>query len=235
MTELPRLPASSASGGLIRARQAAQSWINSALDLVFPPRCVHCQQPGALLCANCQLLIQPSPAVYDNAGVLSGQRATAIFDGPIQSAIHELKYKNKQRIADLLADRLIAELQTSHWTPTLVTAVPLHASRQQERGYNQSALLASRLAAINGLPFRIEVITRTRATRPQVGLNAKDRQANMADAFQTDSSLAAGQSILIVDDVYTTGATLRACASALRAAVAASVWALTVASAQQRT
>ncbi len=231
MSELPRLPEASAAGGLTHARTHLQRWLNSTLDLVFPPRCVHCARAGALLCVDCQAQIQPSAPIRSEAGALAGRRATAIFDGPIQSAIHAFKYKGKTRIADLLADRLIAELKLSGWQPSLITAVPLHESRQRERGYNQSALLAARLAMMTHLPFHPDVIRRTRDTRPQVGLNAVDRQKNMVEAFAADASIAATQTILIVDDVYTTGATLRACAQALRAAGAASVWALTVASA----
>jgi predicted amidophosphoribosyltransferase len=95
-------------------------------------------------------------------------------------------------------------------------------------------LLAARLSIAIGVPFHAEAVQRVRATRPQVGLNYHDRQTNVAGAFVADSALVSGQSVVVIDDVYTTGATLIACAEALRSAGAQQVWALTVASAFQR-
>jgi ComF family protein len=185
---------------------------------------------GSLFCARCQAAISTPPPQREPGSPLAEWRASAQFGGPIQKAIHAYKYKNQRRMAVPLTDRLIAVLEQSGWQPTLITAAPLHESRLRERGYNQAALLAERLAQASDLPFRGEIIRRVRATRPQVGLNARDRQENVADAFAAQRT-AAGESILIVDDVYTTGATLRACAHALREAGAACVWGLAVASA----
>lgn len=203
--------------------------LNTALDVLFPPRCIGCGCVGSLFCARCQSEIVMPPARCEPGSPLDGWRASAEFGGAIQKAIHAYKYKNQRRFAVPLADRLAEALAGSGWEPTLVTAAPLHASRLHERGYNQSAVLAERLARAAGLPFRADVISRVRATRPQVGLNARERQANVSDAFQARD--ATGASLVIVDDVYTTGATLRACAQALRSAGAARVWGLTVASA----
>ncbi len=85
------------------------------------------------------------------------------------------------------------------------------------------------MAAACGLPFLPAAIRRVRDTRAQVGLGARERQINVLDAFQADPALIRDQQVLLIDDVYTTGATLRACASALLEAGATKVWALTVA------
>ncbi len=216
-----------------RARFWAQQWVDTTLDWLFPPNCVHCQRKGAFWCLACQQAVKvaPIPGSDEMPGALTGRRATALFGDSIQSAIHALKYKRNRRLAGALAARLAETFHTTRWTPTLLTAVPLHAERLHERGYNQSALLAARLSIAIGVPFQPRAVQRVKATRPQVGLNYSDRQTNVAGAFAADRAIVSGQSIIVIDDVYTTGATLSVCAEALRAAGAQQVWALTVASA----
>ena len=215
--------------GLARVRLQVQEWFDTGLDWLFPPKCVHCQREGTIWCAACQRAVEPAPA--DIASALTGRRATAIFGGSVQSAIHALKYKNNRRMAGPLAARLVVTLRVTGWTPTLLTAVPLHLERLRKRGYNQSALLAARLSAAINVPFKANAIRRVKNTDPQVGLDYRDRQTNVAGAFSADRTIVAGHSIVVIDDVYTTGATLAACAEALNTAGAEHVWALTVASA----
>jgi predicted amidophosphoribosyltransferase len=109
--------------------------------------------------------------------------------------------------------------------------VPLHPVRARERGFNQAELLAAELAAAAGLAV-LPALRRVRPTRPQVGLAAAERAGNVRDAFAADASrapLLRGRGALLVDDVFTTGATLESAAAALRAAGAARVVALTLA------
>ena len=107
--------------------------------------------------------------------------------------------------------------------------VPLHARRLRERGYNQSHLLAAALAERVSLPVDDSMLVRTRYTLPQVGLSAQERQENVRDAFACVSDSPAGKLVVLIDDVYTTGATLNACALALRDRGAWTVSALTLA------
>jgi ComF family protein len=219
--------------GLARVRFRIQEWVDSGLDWLFPPKCIHCQRKGTLWCSVCRQAIEipPDPVPQDIPPALNGRRATALFGGSIQSAIHALKYKNNRRMAVPLAARLAVTLRSAGWSPTLLTAVPLHPDRLRDRGYNQSALLAARLSAATGIPFQGNAVRRVKNTQSQVGLNFQDRQVNVAEAFVADKTIVAGGSIVVIDDVYTTGATLCACAEALRAAGAEHVWALTIASA----
>ncbi|NDJ77184.1 MAG: ComF family protein [Chloroflexi bacterium] len=155
----------------------------------------------------------------------------ANFTGALSAAIHAFKYDRQTRLAEPLGMLLVEGLADSFWPVDLVTAVPLHAARQQERGYNQAALLGQVLAQDQGWAFDEAAILRTRETPSQVHLNAQERRVNVADAFTARPEVVRGKSVLLVDDVLTTGATMSECARALRAAGAGQVWGVTVAGA----
>jgi ComF family protein len=129
-----------------------------------------------------------------------------------------------------LARYLIAAAQQPPWLDILpdidgVIPVPLHAQRLAERGFNQSALLAGAFAEGTGLRLAESWLRRERETRSQVGLNGAERRQNVADAFVAEAEVA-GKRLLLVDDVFTTGATLTACAQSLRLAGAKAIYGL---------
>jgi competence protein ComFC len=119
---------------------------------------------------------------------------------------------------------MISEIQKLNWTLNLVTAVPLGLVRFKERGYNQATLLARPIALNLRIPFSSKALYRTRETRTQVGLTVRERQENMAGAFQAKSETVHGRTVLLVDDVATSGATINACAKAILDAGAAGVY-----------
>jgi len=127
-----------------------------------------------------------------------------------------------------LAGRLASQYRAQGWTVDIIAPVPLHPSRQSSRGYNQSQRLAQALSDHIGVPCRPDVLARERYTRPQVGLSRAERQTNVVGAFVGAPDLLHDRSLLLVDDVYTTGATLRACAQAALDAGANPVYGLTV-------
>jgi ComF family protein len=156
-------------------------------------------------------------------------RSWGIFIGPLREAIHRLKYKHDLGLGEALAKHLVNLFLTTGWNIDLISPVPLSRPRQSERGYNQATLLAFPLSLAVGISFNSRTVSRIRNTRSQVGLKAKERAENVRDAFLADSGLVKGKRILMVDDVTTTGATISACAKALKNAGARSVYGLTLA------
>ncbi len=219
------------------------------LDLLFPPRCPGCGRVGDLFCQNCRTQVEwIPPAVCDRCGrptahaglcddcrgrssSLDGIVAAVVFAGPLREAIHSLKYGNNRALAGALADYMTTAWRRHNHTVDCIVPVPLHVSRQAERGYNQAALLAQAIGPALGLPVNEKLVARHKATRQQALLSTAERRANVKDAFSCQGT-ATGLRIVLVDDVCTTGSTLESCATALRAAGAANIWALTLARAR---
>jgi ComF family protein len=208
-------------GGCLRF---GERWCQSCQDQVERLEAEICPlcgrpEPGSVVCASCQNFPPPWQAV----------RSWGIYTGVLREAIHRLKYKHDIGIAEALSRHLIELFCTQSWPVNLITVVPLGPQRQQERGYNQSSLLARPLGLATGIPFDPGVLVRTRETLSQVGLSAQARHANMKDAFMANAGRVNEKHVLIIDDVATTGSTLEFCAQALRNAGAASIYGLTLA------
>jgi ComF family protein len=139
------------------------------------------------------------------------------YEGPIEVAIQRFKYHGWRRLAEPLALLLAERLVVEGLSATLAVEVPLHSSRLRERGFNQSELLARELRKRLSLEVAPGELVRTRPTPPQVGHDRRWRLENVRDAFEWQGFGLEARSILLIDDVCTTGATLEACATALRA------------------
>jgi len=149
-------------------------------------------------------------------------------DGAVRAAVHALKYRGVSAVASLMA-RPMAELLVK-WSPGVeaIVPVPLFGMRRRIRGYNQSEVLARDIGRLTGLPVFTNVLVRSRATPPQVRQRDEEsRRSNLEGAFEAGRRRAEGRSLLIVDDVMTTGATLDACARVLMGAGSSTVFALT--------
>ena len=210
-----------------------------ALDAALPASCVGCQAEGPPICEACQPALDSRLAAP--AGVPIGMPGEipvpllqldwcAPFHGVVRDALHAIKYQGEQRLAVPLGKAIARRWVRVGVGAEIVTHVPVHKARARQRGYDQAELIARAAAKAIGLPHAT-LLTRERATIAQFDLDRRRRATNVKGAFAMHRRAppVVGRWILLVDDVTTTGATLAACAVALRDAGALGVSAMTVA------
>ncbi|MFQ6131489.1 MAG: double zinc ribbon domain-containing protein [Armatimonadota bacterium] len=203
-----------------------------AIDRIQPPLCARCGRPfdtvahTADICGGCR---QASPA-FEVA------RAIGTHTGPLRRVIIAYKFQGRTRLAQPLA-QMLSDYVTATDGPAaaalaeaeVIVPVPLHPNRRRWRGYDQAELLATDLGARLGLPVAAQAMARVKETQPQISLTPAQRRLNVRGAFQVRKPAAvAERSIMLLDDVLTTGATLQECAKVLKRAGAKRVLALTV-------
>ena len=201
-----------------------KTFSNSCFNWLYPPRCALCSILGdEAICINCL-----------QEFVAADQIRTAIGDGPLKltatlypyrgrvgQAVRRLKYSRGTALAMPMAAMMAEGLSRLGLTEyNLIVPVPIHWSRLFSRGFNQSVLLAEGLPRVNG-----KALQRIRRTKPQARLSRVERLSNLDRAFRAQS-IVEGKTILLIDDVLTSGETVRECAKALAAAGAREVAAL---------
>lgn len=229
----------------------------SILDWLYPKRCCGCGRWGSYLCPQCvkkitqQELICPCCERNSIGGVthplckrkfgLDGLWSLGDYRGPLKEAIKQLKYRFVSDIAQVLVDliviywamytpRLIEEIKKDRGKNWLVVPVPLHPKRKNWRGFNQSAQMGKLLAEKLELEYG-EALSRIIYTKPQVQLRGWERKRNLNNTFVLSKNWQIkDKNIVLLDDVWTTGSTLKECCYVLKRNGAAKVWGMTLAS-----
>ena len=236
-----------------------QNWFNAALGLIYPEVCQLCKNETAagrdgLVCRKCWSRVRfIRPPFCDRCGLpfegdlttqftctnchdlelyFSSARSAVVAKTVVLEAIHRYKYSGARWFEPFLADLLVREaapaLRSERWD--FLVPVPLHPVKLREREFNQAEQLAFHLGRATGIPLNPKILQRRRATATQTLLSRTERAANMHLAFAVKPGASlAEKRLVLVDDVFTTGATTNACAAALRAAGAAEVVVWTVA------
>jgi ComF family protein len=210
----------------------------ASIERIREPMCRCCGRPFALLGATsaegaAARAEQPLCRLCrSNFYAFDAARTFAVYGEALRGAILMLKYEEVTRLGTWFAERLaeVVAPMAAEWKVDVVVPVPLHADRQRERGYNQAELIARPLAKRLRLKFGAYLLMRTKPRPPQLVLSRSEHWKSVRGAYATREGLRVDNlRILLVDDVLTTGATLDACARALKKAGAAAVFGITVA------
>lgn len=222
-------------------RYKTYSFFWKLIDIVFPPVCVGCGKNGENFCQECEPKI-----VKINRSVINGgrifeletrystindegfEKSYSYHDGVIRKAIHRLKYEKDLGLGRDIGKFLEPIVRESNWDIDVIVPVPLGEKRKKDRGYNQSEIIAYPLANYLGIEIDSNLVKRCKETRTQIGLSTIQRYENMKGAFEVKNGKAKGKRFLLIDDVYTSGATIRSAEKALKEAGAACVYKLTV-------
>ena len=201
-----------------------------ALSVLFPARCVGCGAGGAYLCTQCLATARrPPPQPPPEGGPLADVLTPFAYEGVARTAVQYLKYRGLRALGPEMARPMARELALVVPPPFVLVPVPLHPRRLRERGFNQAQLLAREVARVLDAPLSTGALRRTVETPSQVAAATRaERLRNVRDAFAAVRPMDGG-TVVLVDDVTTTGATLSSAARALLSAGAAKVYALTFA------
>jgi ComF family protein len=222
---------------------------NDFVDLIFPRCCEACDQSlvgnEETICTACRISL---PRVNKDSALCSNLRdkfvhlpevanATAFLlftkRGKVQKLLHALKYKSISAVGRTLGQMFGQEMKADKMIPEtgLIISVPLHPAKMKRRGYNQSDLLAEGFAGATGLSWSGSTLVRKRNTSSQTGKTKIERRENVKDVFVLNEPLL-HKTIIVMDDVLTTGATVEACVTALKAGGAETFYIMTIAAAQ---
>ena len=218
------------------------------LDLLFPIRCLGCGQEREFICSTCfeEIPLNKEPPLISQEPTLAGLMVASDYDYPlVKQAIHRYKYDFVKDLAKPLGQLMIKKLTATLYrkgTPFILIPVPLHKKRLRWRGFNQAELLAEVISQEIKIPLISNLLVRARHDLPQVQIkSSQERKENIKQAFRINKTRTAlakqglplsdlsNKTIILIDDISTTGATLEECASVLKPLKPKEIWGLVVA------
>lgn len=221
--------------------QGGKRLFNRVLDLVYPRRCAVCDEitdyPGRGVCSSCEnkIIYIKAPFCMKCGRQLNRQegelceacmrkkhlfvQGTALYDyGSMSDSIFRFKYEGRQEYALFYGKQLYEKRGKwlAYIKPDALIPVPVHPSRKRSRGYNQSELIARALSELSGIPVNTKLVVRTKKTLPQKNLSERERQNNLKRAFKIRQNDVKLNTIVIIDDIFTTGSTINEMAGVLK-------------------
>lgn len=219
-----------------------KTWKEELLSWIFPRRCPVCDDivvpKGALICAACDLRMRriKEPVCKKCGKQIKDARkeycrdckerkhefkagaAVFVYNDSVRQSIYKYKYRARREYADYYAKEIEKALheKIQAWHADALIPVPLYAVKKRKRGFNQAEILAKKLGRALDITVDTKIITRCRKTRPQKELNVEQRQNNLKKAFKTRGNDVKLKTVIIIDDIYTTGSTIDAMASVLK-------------------
>lgn len=219
--------------------------LDEVVNALLPPACPICGKPAPFIggkradicqecmervryvkepvCLKCGKPVQDNETEYcmdcsRHAHVYDQACAVYEYSKDIKNSIYRFKYHNKQEYARIYAKQMSQKCKgmIRMWTPDVIIPVPIHITKLKMRGFNQAGLIAGELGKLTGIPVDEDSLVRVVRTEPMKELNNAQRVKNLQNAFQADKKVVKYRKVLIVDDIYTTGATFDACATVLK-------------------
>lgn len=226
-----------------------------AVDILYPPRCPLCDRiipPGGdrvcvecreeipwiiqPYCLKCGKMLERSEEEYcddclKHAHNFTQGIAAFRYAGKIRGSVQRMKFSNRREYLDFYAEAMVwrAEKWLSLWRPQRIVPVPMHWIKKNQRGFNQSELLAGKIGEITGIPVLRHAVRKRKNTKDQKKLSGQERRTNLKDAFEVSGDFSSIRSVLVIDDVYTTGSTMDEISRVLKRAGAENVFFLVAA------
>lgn len=222
----------------------ANSVYFSLLDWIYPPKCISCGmifapvhgEPTQWICENCEPLLEPIPdPVCPICGYPTTEgfdcpscknkkmhydihRAAFVYDGVLRDLLHDIKFRSKRRTAQGLGAVLAETIINWNINGDLIIPIPLHPSKKRSRGFNQASVLALPFSKSLKIPMADNMIKRVKRTAPQSNLTPIAREQNLQNAFSLNTRKynPRNKQIILIDDIYTSGATMNACTKILK-------------------
>ena len=194
------------------------------LDVLLPKFCVGCGKEGLYICKGCEVFLS------EIENTIPGLTNVWEYEGLMEKLIYKIKFDGCYHIIDELVEKAFQKIALSIPDDIIITYVPMWKKKERRRGFNQAELIARKLGQLLGFAEQ-SLLEKVRDNRSQVGLGPRERLENVKDVFQTNFqfSIFNFKNVLLVDDVYTTGATMKECAKVLRKAGVKNVYGFTLA------